>query len=208
MLAAAIITTVVVGYLLGNLNGAVLISTLFRKEDVRTKGSGNAGATNYYRNYGKKGTLPVLLIDILKACAACWLGALLFWAMGIEGQMDTAKMLGGSAAVLGHMFPVFLHFRGGKGILSAASVLLMMHPGAFGIAFGLFILFFVIFHYVSLSSIVAAVSYGPLLMLFFWGNWWVIGLGYLLAVLAIFMHRANVGRLLSGTESKTFLRKK
>lgn len=208
MLALATILTIVVGYLLGNLNGAVLISTIFRKEDVRTKGSGNAGATNYFRNYGKKGALPVLLIDILKACAACWLGALFFWLTDLEGMTDTAKMLGGTAAVLGHMFPVFLHFHGGKGILSAASVLLMMHPGAFGIAFGLFILVFVIFHYVSLSSIVAAVSYGPLFMLFFWGNWWVIGMGFVLAVLAIFMHRANVARLLKGTESKTFLHKK
>ena len=208
MLALAILTTVLVGYFAGNLNGAVIISCLFRKEDVRTKGSGNAGATNYYRNYGKKGAVPVLLIDMGKAALAAYLGLLFFRLFGIAGQDDLAKMLGGFAAVLGHMFPLLLHFRGGKGILSAATLMLVMDWRMFLIAFALFLIVFAASHYVSLASILAAVSYCPIFLGFYWGQWWIIGMSFLLSVLAIYLHRSNISRLLHGTESKTYLRHK
>ena len=110
-----IVLTVIIGYLLGNLNGAVCISRLVAHEDVRSQGSGNAGLTNFIRVYGASKALSVILIDGGKAVAACLVGGLLLKPYGLflEGTA-----IGGAAVMLGHVFPVLLGFKGGKGILS------------------------------------------------------------------------------------------
>ena len=111
----------VIGYLLGSFNGAILISRWLRKEDVRTKGSGNAGLTNFYRNYGGLDTLLVLLIDVGKTVLACFIGR---WIMSAydPAWFDEGAMLCGGLSVIGHVFPLYFGFRGGKGILTCGTL--------------------------------------------------------------------------------------
>lgn len=195
-----------VSYLLGNLNGAVLISRLLEHDDVRRHGSGNAGFTNFFRNYGGAASLVVMLIDAAKAVAACALGRYLMEAdgFGLEGTVLAAL-----AVEIGHDFPALLGFHGGKGIVCgfAGFVMLDWRVALAGLA--VFAAIYLITRYVSLSSVIAAAA---------------LGIGFILVhsrrplacvgcaamcALAIFMHRQNILRLVKGTESKTdFFRKK
>ncbi|MBR7177925.1 MAG: glycerol-3-phosphate acyltransferase, partial [Oscillospiraceae bacterium] len=122
-MSLAIVITVVVSYLLGNLNGAVVVSHLIAHEDVRSKGRGNAGLTNFTRNYGSHSSIFVIAIDMGKAILACLLGG---WLLGKYGYHTEGVALGGCFLILGHDFPALLGFRGGKGILSGVTVALMM----------------------------------------------------------------------------------
>ncbi len=191
-----------IGYLLGCLNGAIVISRIFKHEDVREKGSGNAGLTNFLRNYGGAITVLVMVMDMGKVFLAGWLATLL-----CPDQIDLAKMLAGVSAMVGHMFPVFFGFRGGKGILSGGAVAIMMDWRVFAIGFTAFLLVFIFTHYVSLGSIIAAAVFAILFVIIYWGQPWIYGLGAMIAILAIYMHRGNIGRLIRGSERKTYLRK-
>ena len=191
-----------IGYLLGCLNGAILISKIFKHEDVREKGSGNAGLTNFLRNYGGGVTLLVILVDLGKVFLAGWLATLVCPEGG-----ELARMLAGVTAMVGHMFPVFFGFKGGKGILSGAAVALMMDWRIFVIGFSLFLLIVVLTHYVSLGSVVAATEFAVGFVIFFPGQLWINILGGVIALLAIYMHRGNIVRLLRGEERKTYLHK-
>ena len=111
-----ILLIIAVGYLLGNLNGAIMISTHVYGDDVRNHGSGNAGMTNFARTYGKAKLVPVILIDVGKTLLACFIGWLLAHDLGYG---DEAKMLAGIATMVGHALPVFYGFHGGKGVLVA-----------------------------------------------------------------------------------------
>ena len=195
-----ILLCVLVGYLLGGLNGAIVISRLTQHEDVRTKGSGNAGMTNFMRNYGWSTTILVIAVDIGKAFLAIWLASLI-WPDG----GNTARMLGGVASQIGHVFPVYFGFRGGKGILSAAGVALAMNWRIFVILFVVFLLVVILTKYVSLGSVLVAAAYPVGFWICFPGEYAVIALAGVMAVLAIFMHRSNIDRLLHGRERKTYL---
>lgn len=197
--------TAVAGYLLGNLNGAILISRLVMKEDVRTKGSGNAGLTNFHRSYGGLSTFLVLGIDVAKAVAAALLGG---WLLGRFGQADLGRMLGGTCTVLGHMFPVAFQFRGGKGILSAAALAAVMDWRLFLALLVLFIVVVYFTKYVSLGSCLGAVLFVPAFFLLYPGQWALIGQAILLAVLVLYKHRSNIRRLLKGEENKLSFQKK
>ena len=192
----------VAAYLLGNLNGAVLISRLIAKEDVRTKGSGNAGLTNFTRNYGSKTSIFVILIDVGKAVLACAIGGLLLKKYGLY---EEGVALGGLGVILGHDFPAFLGFKGGKGILSGVTVALMMDWRLGLLVFGIFLIAYLLTHYVSLGSVLSSGSFG-----FFYA--WVhperlfpIIVGFFLSALIVWMHRANIVRLIKGEERKTNL---
>ena len=196
------IAAFVIAYLLGNLNGAILISRLIAREDVRTKGSGNAGLTNFTRNYGSKSSIFVILIDMGKAVAACLIGGLLLKSFGLYQE---GVALGGLGVILGHDFPAFLGFRGGKGILSGVTVALMMDWRLGLLVFSIFLAAYLLTHYVSLGSVLSSGSFG-----FFYA--WVhperpfpIFVGFFLSALIVWMHRANIGRLLRGEERKTNL---
>ena len=196
-----IVLCALVGYLLGGLNGAIVISRLTQHEDVRTKGSGNAGMTNFMRNYGWSTTLLVIAVDIGKAFLAIWLASLI-WPEG----GNTARMLGGVASQVGHVFPVYFGLRGGKGILSAAGVALAMDWRIFLTLFAVFLVVVILSKYVSLGSIIAAASYPIGFWLCFPGEYAIVALAGVMAILAIFMHRSNIVRLLHGQERKTYLR--
>ncbi len=197
-----LVAVALIGYVLGCLNGAIVISRIFKHEDVREKGSGNAGLTNFLRNYGGAITILVMVVDMGKVFLAGWLATLI-----CPDQIDLAKMLAGVSAMVGHMFPVFFGFRGGKGILSGGAVALMMDWRVFVIGFTAFLLVFIFTQYVSLGSILAAVVFAIMFVIIYPGQPWIYGLGAMIAILAIYMHRGNIGRLLRGEERKTYLRK-
>ena len=193
------------GYLLGNLNGAVCISTLKAKEDVRTHGSGNAGLTNFVRNYGTRSSALVIAIDAVKTVLACLLCGLLLAPYGLQVE---GKMLGGVAVTLGHNFPATLGFRGGKGIMCGAVIALCIDWRIFVILFAIFALAVMLTRYVSLGSVLVAAGFGAGFAIFYWDRPLVVAGAVFLAVLAIFMHRENIARLLHGTESKLSLKRK
>ncbi len=199
----SVIFAAVIAYLLGNLNGAVVVSRLVAHEDVRTKGSGNAGLTNFTRNYGAATSVFVILIDVGKAAAACLLGGLLLKGYG---HYTDGVALGGLFVILGHDFPALLGFKGGKGILSGVTVALMLDWRIGILVFGIFLAAYLLTQYVSLGSILSAGSFGFFYAWFHWGNgWFPIVVGFLLSGLIVWMHRSNIVRLVQGKERKTNL---
>ncbi len=195
----AIMLGALASYLLGNLNGAVCISTLMAHEDVRTHGSGNAGLTNFVRSYGTASAMLVVLIDGAKTAISCLLCGQLLAPFGMELE---GKMLGAIAVTLGHNFPATLGFRGGKGIMCGAVAALTMDPLVFLILVAIFAVCVLLTRYVSLGSVLCAVGFAVCFLIFYWDRPWVAGGAVFMSVLAIVMHRANILRLLKGTEHK------
>lgn len=199
-----VIITVVAGYLLGNLNGAVCVSRLLG-DDVRAHGSGNAGLTNFIRSYGAGRALTVIVIDAGKAVVACLLGGLLL--RGYFG-FQAGAALGGAAVMLGHVFPVFLGFRGGKGILSGLFIALMTDYRIALLILAVFATVYLLTQYVSLGSVLAALAFGIGFAVLHHNDPIVMVCGVFMSLLATFMHRQNILRLLKGEERKTDLFKK
>ncbi len=199
----SIVIAAVAAYLLGNLNGAVVISRLVAHEDVRTKGSGNAGLTNFTRNYGAHTSVFVILIDVGKAVAACLIGGLL---LKDYGHYADGVALGGLFVILGHDFPALLGFKGGKGILSGVTVALMLDWRIGLFVFGIFLLAYALTKYVSLGSVLSSGAFGPIYAIVHWGEgWFPIVVGFVLSALIVWMHRGNIVRLVKGEERKTNL---
>ena len=200
----SIIIAALVSYLLGNLNGAVCVSALMH-DDVRSHGSGNAGLTNFIRNYGIGRALYVILIDAGKAYLACLASGLLLKPF----DMEMAGMaIGGVAVMLGHDFPALLGFRGGKGILSGLFIALAIDWRVGVLALSVFVLVYLLTKYVSLGSILGSTAFAVGFGVFQYGNWIVMGLGIFMGLLAVAMHWQNILRLLKGQEKKTDLFKK
>ncbi len=195
----AILLGALVSYCLGNLNGAVCISALKAHEDVRAHGSGNAGLTNFIRSYGTASAALVILIDGVKTALSCLVCGLLLEPHGLSRE---GMMLGAVAVTLGHNFPAALGFKGGKGILCGAVAALVMDLGLFCIYLAIFALVVGLTRYVSLGSILVAVGFSVGFGIVYWNQPWVVAGAIFLGALAIFMHRANIVRLVKGTESK------
>lgn len=196
--------TVVAGYLLGNLNGAVLISHLFG-DDVRSHGSGNAGLTNFIRNYGAGRALAVILIDAGKAVAGCVLGGLLLKStLGFQ----TGSMLGGTGVILGHVFPVFLGFKGGKGILSGLFIAFITDWRVALIILAVFAVAYFSTQYVSLGSVLAAIAFSVSFAVLHHNEPVLLFSGIFVGALATGMHWNNIVRLVKGQERKTNLFKR
>ncbi len=197
----SLIIGLLVSYLLGNLNGAVCISAL-QHDDVRSHGSGNAGLTNFIRNFGLGQALYVVLIDAGKAVLACLVTGLLLKPYGYYPE---GTALGGLAVMLGHNFPALLGFKGGKGILSGLFIALVVD---WRIALLLLAVFFGIYfvtRYVSLGSVLAALTFCVGFIVLHHQNLPVMICGVVMGLLAVFMHRSNIARLIKGEERKTDL---
>lgn len=201
-MAWRILACIAVGYLFGSLNGAIVVSHTCMHDDIRKKGSGNAGLTNFLRNFGGWATLLVVLIDTGKTVAAGFLGT---WLLPQNPALG--MMIAGGSVELGHIFPVFYGFHGGKGILSSAALAIMMDWRIFVIGFALFVIVVFLTKYVSLGSLIAATAYAVLFVVFFPSQPWIWGIAIAMTVLAIYMHRGNILRLIRGTETKTYLHK-
>lgn len=197
-----ILACVAIGFLIGGVNGAILISRIKMHEDVREKGSGNAGLTNFLRSYGGWATLLVVVIDFGKAILACWIATLI-----LPDKRELAVMIAGAAVQIGHIYPVFFRFHGGKGVLCSAAVALMLDWRIFLIAISVFILIFILTRFVSLGSILGLITFAALTVIFYTEQPFVWGLAILMALIVIVVHRENISRLLHGKERKTYFHK-
>lgn len=185
---------IALGYLLGCIPFAVITSKLFGLADPRSYGSGNPGATNVLRSGNKLAAILTLVGDALKGCAAVWLVRAL--DMG-----DTAALLAGVAAFVGHVFPVTLGFRGGKGVATAAGVMLAAVPESGLIALGIWVAVALLTRYSSLAALLAACS-APVSGLLYTGSSIVCGAFAAMAGLLIWRHSENIRRLMNGSETR------
>ena len=198
--AFAALLVMLLSYFFGCFNGSFMVSHFIIRDDVRKHGSGNAGLTNFYRTYGAKYALLVIACDMGKTVAACLLGSFFFRCLGWDGTLGT--LLAGFGCELGHIFPVFYDFRGGKGILSGGTLVLLLNWRVAAVAWALFLLLWLTTRYVSLASITATCS-APITVYFVYGhNWLYTGLCLAVAALVVWCHRENIQRLLHGTEKK------
>lgn len=192
--------TLLVSYLLGCFNGSVMTSHFIIRDDVRQHGSGNAGLTNFYRAYGARYALCVIVCDMGKTVLACLIGGyLMHW---VAGDWTLGLLIAGIGCELGHMFPVFFGLRGGKGILSGGVLVLMLDWRVALIAWGLFAVLWLTTRYVSLGSVAATASMPVSVFLLMGHNWLYTVLSAAVAALVIWCHRGNIRRLLTGTEKK------
>jgi len=198
----AYITVAIVAYAIGSINFAVLFSRKFAGFDVREKGSKNAGTTNVLRTVGKKVAALTLFCDILKGVIAI-LAAIFAKNMGEGIDINNLKYVAGFMVILGHTFPIFFEFRGGKGVATSIGVLLMLNwkIGLICLIFGISII--AITKMVSLGSMLAALLF-PILAIFIHEGITFFGIivSCLIAVLVIFNHRANIKRIKEGKENK------
>ncbi len=206
----------VASYFLGCFNGAVIVSKYILRDDVRKHGSGNAGLTNFYRTFGGPLTAVVILTDVLKAVAAVvlcrWLVSAFYTDMisaaDTTALWDTiAKYWAGVFCLLGHMFPVMFHFKGGKGILSGGAIAIMIDWRVALVVWGGFIVLSVLTRYVSLGSCWAGASF-PFVSWFVYRSVPVLILAIICGGLILWQHRGNIKRLVTGTESKFYFHKK
>lgn len=198
-----------IAYFCGCFNGAVIVSKYILRDDIRTHGSGNAGLTNFYRTFGGFLTLVVILCDVLKAIIAIWAGMLLARQMVVDDAVvvNLAKYWAGMWCLLGHMFPCMFHFKGGKGILSGGTIAIMIDWRIALVVWGGFIVLAVLTRYVSLGSCWAGASF-PFATWFVYHDTVLLVLAVVIGGLILYMHRANIHRLLTGTENKFSLHKK
>ena len=200
----ATILAAAAAYLLGSVSFAVVVSKGLYHQDVRQFGSGNAGMTNILRTYGKKAAALTLAGDFLKGIAAVVIGRLIFAAMGVT--LFDGAYVGGLFAILGHLYPVYFGFRGGKGILTSIGIIAVINPLVFVglLIFGVPLIFLT--KIVSVGSLAGAVCYPILTLLVdsFQGgiSWLDFSFSVVIALLVIWMHRANIKRLLNGTENR------
>ncbi|MBI3324405.1 MAG: glycerol-3-phosphate 1-O-acyltransferase PlsY [Candidatus Omnitrophica bacterium] len=184
-------------YLLGSIPTAYILTKCTKGIDIRTVGSGNVGATNAGRILGWRAGAAVFVVDLLKGVVAAWVVPT--WLLGFT--TPDAGMACGSAAVLGHNFPCFLQFRGGKGVATTLGVLLGSIPACAGVVILVWVVVFLASRYISLASLAAAVAI-PISQLVCRQSLYAILIGSLLALLMIVRHRTNIQRLLSGIEHR------
>ena len=202
MMVGAALVAALSAYLLGNLNGSVCISALVAHDDVRKHGSGNAGLTNFFRSYGGWSTLLVILVDMIKTVAAAYTAG---WALASFGYYREGLVLGVLMVSLGHDFPALLGFKGGKGILCGFTAVLILDWRIALVMLAVFVIAFAITRYVSLGSVLGALTCSIGFGVVYYGDWIVMAGGIFIGLLAIYMHRSNIRRLLTGTESKVHL---
>ena len=208
MLTSQNILLLFTAYLIGSIPTAVWIGKFFYDIDVREYGSGNAGATNTFRVLGKKAGIPVLIIDVLKG----------FIAVGMANLSDydshtlefvNLQLVLGVASLLGHIFPLFAGFRGGKGIATLLGIVIAVHPKAASISIAVFLIVFILFRYVSLGSMAAAIMFPISIIIIYQSTVSsLIIFSLIIAILVLITHQKNIERLLRKQESKINFKKK
>ncbi len=216
MLILSFLIAAVCGYLLGSINSAILTVKILKHEDIRNFGSGNAGLTNTLRCFGKQCALFTLIGDLSKGVIAVFLSQI-FGNMLTDGTADLYLLgcIAGIFAILGHVFPLYHQFKGGKGVLVGVSIFLVLDWRVFLVLIGIFAIILAISKYVSLSSIIATACCPVVTGLaqtflpdvrhqtFTSGQIWLhVGILCIMAFMIIFMHRSNIQRLMNGTERK------
>ncbi|MFA5244991.1 MAG: glycerol-3-phosphate 1-O-acyltransferase PlsY [Pedobacter sp.] len=212
MISVYSLSALLLAYLFGSIPTAVWIGQAFYGIDVREYGSGNAGATNTFRVLGKKAGIAVMILDILKGYTATNLAYLI--GLSVTGPQNSVQFVNyqlalGITAVMGHLFPVFAGFRGGKGIATLFGMILAVHPQAALLCVIAFVLVLLLTKYVSLSSIVAGFTF-PLSIIFIFHSSIrsVVLYGMCICVLILVTHQKNIERLIKGKESKANLFKR
>ncbi len=212
--AASLLVCMAAGYLLGSVNTSIIVSKLFFGEDVRNYGSGNAGATNVLRTYGKKSAVITLLGDVLKTVIAVLIGRFVGFPIqfgAIYGEVVYPITFGGYVAalftIIGHTFPLYYKFKGGKGVLCAAAAVAMLSPLTFVWLIIIFLILVIWTKYVSLGSVIAVMAY-PVILPSLEGTSIRTIFAFFIAALVVYNHRENLKRLLAGTENKISIGKK
>ncbi|MBQ3278284.1 MAG: glycerol-3-phosphate 1-O-acyltransferase PlsY [Clostridia bacterium] len=196
-----LVLTCVIAYLIGSVSAGIITSRVFHGPDLHTVGSKSSGATNVQRTMGWKYGIITLLGDALKGVLACWIGSLLV-PDPIEG-VSIGALAAGLFVTIGHNWPVFFGFKGGKGVATGCGVMLFVYPIPALICIGLTIVLIAILRYVSVGSMFLLTSYA--LLVTFWtshGNPWIIAWAWALALMCIIRHRANINRLIHHSENK------
>ncbi len=201
---------IVLAYLFGSIPSAVWIGKLFYGIDVREFGSKNAGATNTFRVLGKKAGIPVLLFDVLKGFLAVKLTYFAFDSVSPTMETYTnLKLVLGLLAVVGHIFPVYVGFRGGKGVATLLGVVLAINPGASLFSIVVFLVIWLSTNYISLASMLGAITYPVAIIVYYKYQYpSLIWFSIAVAILVVVTHQKNIERLLQGTEGKMRLIKK
>jgi len=200
-----IVLSALAGYLLGSINSSIIVGKLFFRTDIREHGSGNAGATNTLRTLGKRAAIAVVAGDFLKGVLACIIGRYL--AGELMPGVYAGEYLGGMFAVIGHNWPVFFGFRGGKGVMTSFAIVMMFSPVAGLICLAAFIVTVALTRYVSLGSMIGAALF-PLVVFLMDEPPFMVAVGIVLALLIIVRHSSNIKRLLEGNEKKLSFSKK
>ena len=198
-----------IAYLLGSIPTSVWVGKSYYGIDVREHGSKNAGATNTFRVLGKKPGKIVLVIDVLKGATAVLLPYFFLHDTIDYQRLIQIQLLTAILAILGHVFPLFANFKGGKGVATSLGIIIGLHPPAAGICLGVFLIVFILSKYVSLGAIATAISF-PLLIIFLFhvDSIWLRGFSILLGSVVVLTHKKNILRLVKGEESKMNLFKK
>ncbi|MBR6806741.1 MAG: glycerol-3-phosphate 1-O-acyltransferase PlsY [Clostridia bacterium] len=187
------VIAIVAAYLLGSINLSIIISSKFYNDDIRLHGSGNAGMTNVMRTYGKKMAIITFAGDFFKAVIASLVGRVL---LGYPGAY-----IAGLFCFLGHIFPCFYKFKGGKGVVTAAAMILMTNPLVCGILFALFVMLVLATKFISLGSVVCLLAY-PIILHRISGPGLPVLVAILMGVFCAYAHRGNIKRIMNGTERK------
>lgn len=209
MIALKLVIVAVLSYLLGSLNFGVILSKNLEKDDVRNHGSGNAGTTNMLRNFGKKLAVLTIAGDMLKVMVAIVIAKYLIidtselaqYAFFSENTDVILKSFAGIFAVIGHIFPCFFHFRGGKGVATSGGMVFMIDWRIALILLAMFILVVIFTKYVSLGSIVMAVFY-PVFTYLFYKSFILVLIALVFMTIVLIAHRENIKKLLKGQENK------
>jgi glycerol-3-phosphate acyltransferase PlsY len=198
----------IIPYLLGSIPSAVWIGKSMFGVDVRMYGSKNAGATNTFRILGKKAGIFVLIIDISKGFVAAFLPIMIISQEKSDFSIKF-QLLAGFFVFLGHLFPIFAQFIGGKGVATLLGIILALHPKAAGFCILIFLIIFMISHYVSLAAIIASTSF-PIIIIFIFKekSIYLILFSILVSILIVLTHKKNIVRILNNNENKMNLFKK
>jgi glycerol-3-phosphate acyltransferase PlsY len=215
-----ILAAAIPAYAIGSINGALITSKYFYRKDIRKFGSGNPGLTNFYRVFGLRGVLLVVVIDVFKTVAPVIFGGWLFarftemtlsqvWLF--DGLFEVSlfgQAISGFFVMLGHCFPLYYHFKGGKGVMAAGTILIVLDWRLALITWGLFIVITALTRYVSVGAMVGGAAFPVSMRLIDLGSYWEFTATLLCAILLVARHEANIRRLVRGEESRFSFRRK